>query len=125
MSDCLFCKIAAGDIPAAIVHQDDTLVAFKDINPQAPVLFASGYLGRSFAFGTQSNHAFIFGTNNNFDRLAIACHHEHLDVGREQNLFRPGRLEEELQEHRPGQRRAHQRSQTARPARQHARRLGR
>ena len=37
MSDCLFCKIIAGEIPAAIVHQDDTLVAFKDINPQAPL----------------------------------------------------------------------------------------
>ena len=36
MSDCLFCKIIAGEIPGAIVHQDDTLVAFKDINPQAP-----------------------------------------------------------------------------------------
>lgn len=37
MSDCLFCKIIAGQIPGAIVHQDDTLVAFKDINPQAPM----------------------------------------------------------------------------------------
>jgi histidine triad (HIT) family protein len=34
--DCLFCKIASGDIPAAIVHQDERLVVFKDINPQAP-----------------------------------------------------------------------------------------
>ena len=34
--DCLFCKIAAGDIPATIVHQDDDVVAFEDINPQAP-----------------------------------------------------------------------------------------
>jgi len=34
--DCLFCKIAAGDIPATIVHQDDHVVAFEDINPQAP-----------------------------------------------------------------------------------------
>ena len=33
---CLFCKIAAGTIPATIVHQDDDLVAFRDINPQAP-----------------------------------------------------------------------------------------
>jgi histidine triad (HIT) family protein len=33
MSDCLFCRIIAGQIPAAMVHQDDTLVAFKDINP--------------------------------------------------------------------------------------------
>ena len=37
MSTCLFCRIAAGEIPAAIVHQDDTLVAFKDITPQAPL----------------------------------------------------------------------------------------
>ena len=37
MSDCLFCKIIAGQIPGAIVYQDDTLVAFKDINPQAPM----------------------------------------------------------------------------------------
>ncbi|MBM3819159.1 MAG: histidine triad nucleotide-binding protein [Acidimicrobiia bacterium] len=37
MSDCLFCKIIAGQIPGAIVHQDDTLVAFTDINPQAPL----------------------------------------------------------------------------------------
>jgi histidine triad (HIT) family protein len=37
MSDCLFCKIASGDIPATIVHQDDELVAFRDISPQAPV----------------------------------------------------------------------------------------
>jgi histidine triad (HIT) family protein len=37
MNDCLFCKIVAGQIPAGIVHQDDELVAFKDINPQAPL----------------------------------------------------------------------------------------
>ena len=36
MADCLFCKIAAGQIPASIVYQDDRVVAFKDINPQAP-----------------------------------------------------------------------------------------
>ena len=37
MSDCLFCKIVAGEIPADIVHQDDEMVAFRDIRPQAPV----------------------------------------------------------------------------------------
>jgi histidine triad (HIT) family protein len=37
MSDCLFCRIIAGEIPASIVYQDDHLVAFNDINPQAPV----------------------------------------------------------------------------------------
>ncbi len=36
MSDCIFCKIAAGEIPADIVYEDDDLVAFRDITPQAP-----------------------------------------------------------------------------------------
>jgi histidine triad (HIT) family protein len=35
--NCLFCKIAAKQIPATIVHEDDEIVAFKDIAPQAPV----------------------------------------------------------------------------------------
>jgi histidine triad (HIT) family protein len=34
--DCLFCKIAAGTIPADVVHQDDLVVAFHDVNPKAP-----------------------------------------------------------------------------------------
>ena len=37
MADCLFCKIIGGQIPGAIVYQDDRLVAFKDVNPQAPM----------------------------------------------------------------------------------------
>jgi histidine triad (HIT) family protein len=37
MSDCLFCAIVAGDIPADIVHSDDRVIAFRDIAPQAPV----------------------------------------------------------------------------------------
>ncbi|WP_456431980.1 histidine triad nucleotide-binding protein [Thermosulfuriphilus sp.] len=35
--DCIFCKIIKGEIPADFVYQDEDLVAFKDINPQAPV----------------------------------------------------------------------------------------
>jgi histidine triad (HIT) family protein len=35
--DCIFCKIAAGDIPASLVYQDEHVTAFHDINPQAPV----------------------------------------------------------------------------------------
>ena len=34
--DCLFCKIVAGHVPATIVRETDTTVAFRDINPQAP-----------------------------------------------------------------------------------------
>jgi histidine triad (HIT) family protein len=36
-ADCLFCRIAAGEIPATVVHRDDRLVAFRDIDPKAPV----------------------------------------------------------------------------------------
>lgn len=34
---CIFCRIVAGEIPATIVHRDDQVTAFRDINPQAPV----------------------------------------------------------------------------------------
>lgn len=39
MADCIFCKIAAKEIPADLMYEDEHLVAFKDINPQAPVHF--------------------------------------------------------------------------------------
>jgi histidine triad (HIT) family protein len=35
-SDCLFCKIVAGEVPAEIVHEDERTVAFRDVAPQAP-----------------------------------------------------------------------------------------
>ena len=35
--DCLFCKIIAGDIPSSKVYEDESIYAFNDINPQAPV----------------------------------------------------------------------------------------
>jgi histidine triad (HIT) family protein len=37
MSDCLFCDIVAGEVPAEIVHETETTVAFKDIAPAAPL----------------------------------------------------------------------------------------
>jgi len=37
MSDCLFCKFVAGEIKPDIVYEDDKVLAFRDINPQAPV----------------------------------------------------------------------------------------
>ncbi len=37
MEDCLFCRMAAGAIKPDIVYEDDDLIAFRDINPQAPV----------------------------------------------------------------------------------------
>ena len=35
--DCIFCQIVAGKIPSEIVYQDDEVIAFRDINPQAPI----------------------------------------------------------------------------------------
>lgn len=37
MSDCLFCKISLKKIPSRIVYEDESVLAFEDINPQAPV----------------------------------------------------------------------------------------
>jgi histidine triad (HIT) family protein len=37
LADCLFCRIVAGEIPADVVRTDEHSVAFRDINPQAPV----------------------------------------------------------------------------------------
>jgi histidine triad (HIT) family protein len=37
VAECLFCKIASGELEADVVHSSDNIVAFRDINPQAPV----------------------------------------------------------------------------------------
>jgi histidine triad (HIT) family protein len=37
MAECVFCQIVAGKIPAEVVYQDETVFAFKDIHPKAPV----------------------------------------------------------------------------------------
>ena len=37
MTDCIFCKIVSGDIPGDIVYQDDDVLAFRDLTPQAPM----------------------------------------------------------------------------------------
>ncbi len=39
MSECLFCKIIAGEIPSSKVYEDDQCLAFRDIDPQAPTHF--------------------------------------------------------------------------------------
>ena len=36
MSDCIFCKIVSGDIPSTKIFEDEQVIAFRDINPQAP-----------------------------------------------------------------------------------------
>jgi len=39
MSDCIFCKIIAGEIPSDKIYEDEKVIAFRDIHPQAPVHF--------------------------------------------------------------------------------------
>jgi histidine triad (HIT) family protein len=36
MSDCIFCKIAKGEIPSEFIYKDDTIFVIRDVNPQAP-----------------------------------------------------------------------------------------
>ena len=37
MADCIFCKIAAGEVPATVVYEDDMVIAFDDLSPMMPV----------------------------------------------------------------------------------------
>ena len=37
MEDCIFCKIVKKEIPSKIIYEDEKVIAFEDINPQAPV----------------------------------------------------------------------------------------
>ena len=39
MHDCIFCKIIAGDIPSKKIYEDEEILAFNDVNPQAPIHF--------------------------------------------------------------------------------------
>ncbi len=36
MADCIFCRIISGDVPADMIHKDEMVTAFRDVNPQAP-----------------------------------------------------------------------------------------
>jgi histidine triad (HIT) family protein len=56
MSDCLFCRIAAGDIPAKVVARTPRALAFHDINPQAPthvLVIPTEHLGGPHDLGTE------------------------------------------------------------------------
>ncbi|MDO4936791.1 MAG: histidine triad nucleotide-binding protein [Sutterellaceae bacterium] len=39
LDDCIFCKISRGEIPSGKIYEDDDVIAFKDINPKAPIHF--------------------------------------------------------------------------------------
>jgi histidine triad (HIT) family protein len=74
MADCIFCKIAAGQIPAQIVWQDEHALAFRDIHPQAPVhvlLIPKRHI-ESFAEVSDADGAFLTSLGVGLRRVAEA-----------------------------------------------------
>ena len=59
MTDCLFCKIAAGEIPSDCLYSDDEVMAFRDISPQAPVHFLvipKSHIGSAGEITAENSH---------------------------------------------------------------------
>ena len=108
MTDCIFCKIAAGEIPAAKLYDDGEVVIFRDINPEAPIHLLiiprrhiptlndlteadAALIGRLYLAGKQvaaelgmAESGYRMVTNCNRDAGQIVFHvHMHLLAGRE------------------------------------------
>ena len=71
-NDCLFCKIISGDLPTDFVYEDENIVAFRDINPQAPthiLLIPKDHI--AFAADINESHSdLIFSMFNTANKLA-------------------------------------------------------
>ncbi|MDR3313187.1 MAG: histidine triad nucleotide-binding protein [Oscillospiraceae bacterium] len=62
MPDCIFCKIAAGEIPSNKAYEDDDVLAFHDVNPQAPVhllIIPKAHVAAGAAEITSENSALV------------------------------------------------------------------
>jgi len=78
MSDCLFCNIIKGDIPASKVYEDQDCLAFRDINPKAPthiLVIPKKHIG-SLA---QANHNDIALLGLLLDRIRLIAEEEAID----------------------------------------------
>ncbi len=76
MTDCLFCKIANGEIPSEKVYEDEKILAFKDIQPQAPVhllVIPKAHIG-SLAEITEENADVVSAMTLTVNRLAKEFH---------------------------------------------------
>lgn len=81
MSDCLFCKIAAGEIPSNKVYEDESVLAFRDINPQAPthiLVIPKSHVADSAAQITPENSAAVAHC---FEVITKIAAQEGLDAG--------------------------------------------
>jgi histidine triad (HIT) family protein len=112
--DCIFCKIASGEIPTAFVHEDDICVAFNDLDPQAPthilviprshidsvdkaegadrgtlgqLLLAAGEIARKQGFA-ENGYRIVINTNSDGGQTVFHLH-VHVLAGR-QMVFPPG-----------------------------------
>lgn len=59
MSDCIFCKLASGEIPTKLLYEDDVAVCFADANPQAPVhvlMLPKQHIASADAICTQNSY---------------------------------------------------------------------
>ena len=64
MSNCIFCRIAAGEIPADVIARSETAVAFRDLNPQAPthiLVIPVRHVDSAAAAGQEEAAALLFG----------------------------------------------------------------
>jgi len=111
---CIFCKIAAGDIPSTFVYEDETCVAFNDLSPQAPthilviprdhidsldkaadnqsgmlghLLFSAANIARSLGF-SENGYRVVINTNEDGGQTVFHLH-VHLLAGRP-FIFPPG-----------------------------------
>lgn len=80
MEDCLFCKIAAGEIPSTKIYEDEYVYAFKDIDPKAPfhaIIIPKKHIGSADEINS-SNSAEIAHI---FEAVACIAKQEKLENG--------------------------------------------
>ena len=80
MTDCLFCKIVAGEIPSTKVYDDENVLAFRDINPQAPVhilVIPKEHITSAAAITAENSPA----VSRCFEAISKIARQEHLDNG--------------------------------------------
>lgn len=80
MADCLFCKIAAGEIPSSKIYEDESVYAFSDINPQAPfhaIVIPKEHIASADDINAQNSHLIA----KIFEAIAKIAVQENLEDG--------------------------------------------
>ena len=81
MSDCLFCKIASGEIPTDLIFENEEIVAFRDIDPQAPV---------HVLIIPRQHIPTLFDTSSDHSELLGRMQHAAIELARSLNLDESG-----------------------------------